>query len=90
MSSYRSPALGFENGTICGPAESEYAQIDDHGRYNVKFKFDESDLKDVLRITGLPPHDARLLAKSIEDGGADSLAGKGKISEQVLMMPVCD
>jgi type VI secretion system secreted protein VgrG len=36
---------GFENGTICGPAESDYAQVDDHGRYNVKFKFDESDLK---------------------------------------------
>ena len=36
---------GFENGTICGPAESEYAQIDEQGRYNVKFKFDESDLK---------------------------------------------
>jgi type VI secretion system secreted protein VgrG len=36
---------GYENGTICGPAESEYAQIDDHGRYNVKFKFDESALK---------------------------------------------
>jgi type VI secretion system secreted protein VgrG len=37
---------GYENGTICGPAESEYAQIDEHGRYNVKFKFDESDLKE--------------------------------------------
>jgi type VI secretion system secreted protein VgrG len=36
---------GFENGTVCGPADSDYAQIDDHGRYNVKFKFDESDLK---------------------------------------------
>jgi type VI secretion system secreted protein VgrG len=36
---------GHENGTVCGPADSEYAQIDDHGRYNVKFKFDESNLK---------------------------------------------
>jgi type VI secretion system secreted protein VgrG len=36
---------GFENGTICGPADSDYAQIDDAGRYNVKFKFDESGLK---------------------------------------------
>ena len=36
---------GSENGTICGPADSDYAQIDDQGRYNVKFKFDESDLK---------------------------------------------
>lgn len=36
---------GFENGVVCGPAESEYAQIDDQGRYNVKFKYDESSLK---------------------------------------------
>src|SRR5262249_29718538 len=36
---------GYENGTVCGPADSDYAQIDDQGRYNVKFKFDESDLK---------------------------------------------
>lgn len=35
---------GYENGTICGPAEGDYAQIDDQGRYLVKFKFDESDL----------------------------------------------
>ncbi len=37
---------GSENGTICGPAESEYAQIDDAGRYHVRFKFDESGLQD--------------------------------------------
>lgn len=37
---------GFENGFIDGPAASEYAQIDDHGRYCVKFKFDEGTLKD--------------------------------------------
>ena len=37
---------GFENGTVDGPASSVYAQIDDHGRYNVKFKFDEGTLKD--------------------------------------------
>ncbi|WP_438001811.1 type VI secretion system tip protein TssI/VgrG [Sorangium sp. So ce185] len=36
---------GYENGTVDGPAESEYAQIDDLGRYNVKFRFDESNLK---------------------------------------------
>ncbi|MGK3963378.1 type VI secretion system Vgr family protein [Sorangium sp. So ce118] len=36
---------GYENGTVDGPADSEYAQIDDFGRYNVKFKFDESNLK---------------------------------------------
>lgn len=36
---------GYENGTVEGPADSEYAQIDEQGRYNVKFKFDEGDLK---------------------------------------------
>jgi type VI secretion system secreted protein VgrG len=36
---------GFENGMVDGPADSEYAQIDDQGRYLVKFKFDESSLK---------------------------------------------
>lgn len=35
---------GYENGTVDGPATSEYAQIDEMGRYNVRFKFDESDL----------------------------------------------
>ena len=33
---------GFENGTIDGPGDSEYAQIDEYGRYLVKFNFDES------------------------------------------------
>jgi type VI secretion system secreted protein VgrG len=37
---------GLENGTVDGPADSEYAQIDDQGRYKVRFKFDESGLKD--------------------------------------------
>ncbi len=37
---------GYENGVVDGPATSEYAQIDDLGRYNVKFKFDEGTLKD--------------------------------------------
>jgi type VI secretion system secreted protein VgrG len=37
---------GYENGIVCGSTESEYAQMDDQGRYNVKFKFDESSLKD--------------------------------------------
>ena len=37
---------GYENGVVCGPIESEYAQIDEQGRYNVKLKFDESELKD--------------------------------------------
>lgn len=34
-----------ENAIICGAAESEYAQLDDQGRYAIKFKFDESTLK---------------------------------------------
>lgn len=32
---------GYEMGVIDGPADSEYAQIDDLGRYAVKFNFDE-------------------------------------------------
>src|SRR5262249_34510143 len=36
----------FENAVVDGPAASEYAQIDSSGRYNVKFHFDESALKD--------------------------------------------
>jgi type VI secretion system secreted protein VgrG len=36
---------GYENGTVDGPAESDYAQIDEQGRYNAKFRFDESKLK---------------------------------------------
>jgi type VI secretion system secreted protein VgrG len=50
---------GSESGTICGPLESEYAQLDEAGRYNVKFKFDESDLKDGKASTWvrmLQPH----------------------------------
>ncbi len=37
---------GFENATVDGPATSEYAQIDEDGRYSVKFRFDEGTLKD--------------------------------------------
>lgn len=37
---------GFENGSVDGPAESQYAQIDEQGRYLVRFKFDVSDLPD--------------------------------------------
>ncbi|MFO0593206.1 MAG: type VI secretion system tip protein TssI/VgrG [Polyangiaceae bacterium] len=50
---YRAPQVtawpriyGFENGTIDGPGESQYAQIDDMGRYLVRFKFDASELPD--------------------------------------------
>jgi type VI secretion system secreted protein VgrG len=37
---------GYENGIVDGEQASEYAQIDEHGRYAVKFRFDESDLRD--------------------------------------------
>ncbi len=50
---------GFESGVVDGPASSEYAQLDDYGRYNVKLKFDESDLKDGRASTWvrmLQPH----------------------------------
>jgi type VI secretion system secreted protein VgrG len=50
---------GSENGTVCGPAESEYAQIDDAGRYKVSFKFDESGLaggKASTWVRMLQPH----------------------------------
>ena len=36
---------GYENGVVDGPADSEYAQVDDQGRYLCKFKYDESKLK---------------------------------------------
>ncbi|WP_437896480.1 type VI secretion system Vgr family protein [Sorangium sp. So ce124] len=37
---------GFENGAVDGPSESQYAQIDDQGRYLVRFNFDASELPD--------------------------------------------
>ncbi|MBI4955028.1 MAG: type VI secretion system tip protein VgrG [Myxococcales bacterium] len=37
---------GFEHGTVDGPATSTYAQIDDHGRYLVRFHFDTAELAD--------------------------------------------
>jgi type VI secretion system secreted protein VgrG len=33
---------GFENGRVDGRASSDYAQIDDHGRYAVRLMFDEN------------------------------------------------
>lgn len=37
---------GFQNAVIDGPSDdTDYAQIDEHGRYKVKFKFDESGLE---------------------------------------------
>ncbi len=48
---YRSPSRavwpridGYESATVCGEADSEYAQLDEHGRYKVRIKFDESEL----------------------------------------------
>ncbi|MBW2527608.1 MAG: type VI secretion system tip protein VgrG [Deltaproteobacteria bacterium] len=37
---------GYEGAVVCGAAQSDYAQIDDHGRYRVRVMFDESDLSD--------------------------------------------
>lgn len=37
---------GYELALVCGEAESEYAQIDEHGRYKCRIMFDESDLID--------------------------------------------
>lgn len=34
---------GYEHGTIDGEKDSPYAQIDEHGRYLVRFRFDESE-----------------------------------------------
>jgi type VI secretion system secreted protein VgrG len=36
---------GSESGVVDGEGDSEYAQIDEDGRYRVRFRFDESDLK---------------------------------------------
>lgn len=50
---------GFENGVVCGDATSKYAQIDDDGRYMVRFEFDTSDLPDgkaSTRVRMLQPH----------------------------------
>ncbi|HZO17323.1 MAG TPA: type VI secretion system tip protein TssI/VgrG [Polyangiaceae bacterium] len=52
---------GFERGFVDGPADSEYAQLDDHGRYKVKLHFDldDSELKDGQASTWirmLQPH----------------------------------
>ena len=55
---YRCPQMtawpriyGFENAVVDGPANSPYAQIDDQGRYLVKFFFDASDLSDGVAST---------------------------------------
>ncbi len=50
---------GTEHGTVDGEADSEYAQLDEHGRYLVRFAFDESDLADgkaSTRVRMMQPH----------------------------------
>ena len=50
---------GTEHGTVDGEADSEYAQLDEHGRYLVRFAFDESDLGDgkaSTRVRMMQPH----------------------------------
>jgi type VI secretion system secreted protein VgrG len=50
---------GTEHGIVDGEAESEYAQLDEHGRYAVRFAFDESDLGDgraSTRVRMMQPH----------------------------------
>ncbi len=50
---------GFENGIVCGPADSQYAQLDADGRYHVRFEFDTSELSDgkgSTRVRMLQPH----------------------------------
>ncbi len=49
---YRSPRAtpwprihGYENAVVDGSATSQYAQIDDQGRYSIKLKLDESPLR---------------------------------------------
>ncbi len=53
---------GYENAIVDGPAESDYAQIDDQGRYLVQMHFDESELEDGKRSTYvrmMQPHGGR-------------------------------
>jgi type VI secretion system secreted protein VgrG len=50
---------GTEHGVIDGEADSEYAQLDEHGRYVVRAAFDESDLgagKASTRLRMMQPH----------------------------------
>jgi type VI secretion system secreted protein VgrG len=50
---------GTEHGIVDGEADSDYAQLDEHGRYFVRFAFDESDLgpgKASTRVRMMQPH----------------------------------
>ncbi|MFO0612262.1 MAG: type VI secretion system tip protein TssI/VgrG [Polyangiaceae bacterium] len=51
---------GYENAIVDGSTTSQYAQIDEQGRYAVKFKFDEGSLRDGKASTFVrmvQPHD---------------------------------
>jgi type VI secretion system secreted protein VgrG len=50
---------GTEHGIVDGEADSDYAQLDEQGRYLVRFAFDESDLgagKASTRVRMMQPH----------------------------------
>jgi type VI secretion system secreted protein VgrG len=50
---------GTEHGVVDGEADHDYAQLDEHGRYAVRFAFDESDLgagKASTRVRMMQPH----------------------------------
>ena len=50
---------GLERAVIDGEEDSEYAQLDEHGRYLVRFRFDESELgpgRASARIRMMQPH----------------------------------
>ena len=50
---------GMEGGVIDGDVDSDYAQLDEHGRYLVKFRFDERDGRGSqasARIRMMQPH----------------------------------
>jgi type VI secretion system secreted protein VgrG len=50
---------GTEHGVVDGEGDSEYAQLDEQGRYLVRFAFDESDLGDgkaSTRVRMMQPH----------------------------------
>ncbi len=52
-------ATGLELGIVDGPADSDYAQLDEHGRYNVKLMMDENPSpagKASARVRMIQPH----------------------------------
>jgi type VI secretion system secreted protein VgrG len=50
---------GMESALVDGEADDRYAQLDEHGRYKLRLKFDESDLEDgraSTRVRMMQPH----------------------------------